>query len=175
MMANCRKGVRMNFVCGNIPCCQRSQFNDLFNVNRHKGRKCCHRKHIISLFIDWSLFCYYKSAQYSECEMNPSSLLLCMCGGIKIELLRFQLNQSGHSEYDSEYVDIEGDDEIIQGGMVRSRSLSICRVQFVKGKWKNNLNVYGSLMTVLLSKWLAYWANIYQIIWAMISFIRVPV
>lgn len=27
------------------------------------------------------------------------------------------LNQSGHSEYDSEYVDIEGDDEIIQGGM----------------------------------------------------------
>lgn len=86
--------------------------------------------------------------------MNPSSLLLCMCGGIKIELLHFQLNQSGHSEYDSEYVDIEGDDEIIQGGMVRSRSLStgICRVQFVKGKWKNNLNVYGSLMTVLLSK-----------------------
>lgn len=77
-----------------------------------------------------------------------------MCGGIKIELLRFQLNQSGHSEYDSEYVDIEGDDEIIQGGMVRSRSLSICRVQFVKGKWKfkNNLNVCGSLMTVLLSK-----------------------
>lgn len=107
--------------------------------------------------------------------INPSSLLLCMCGGIKIELLRFQLNQSGHSEYDSEYVDIEGDDEIIQGGMVRSRSLSICRVQFVKGKWKNNLNVYGSLMTVLLSKWLAYWANVYQIIWAMISFIRVPV
>lgn len=48
-------------------------------------------------------------------------------------------------------------------------------MQFVKGKWKNNLNVYGSLMTVLLSKWLAYWANIYQIIWAMISFIRVPV
>lgn len=87
----------------------------------------------------------------------------------------FQLNQSGHSEYDSEYVDIEGDDEITQGGMVRSRSLSICRVQFVKGKWKNNLNVYGSLMTVLLSKWLAYWANVYQIIWAMISFIRVPV
>uniref|UniRef100_K1PWR6 Transcription initiation factor TFIID subunit 1 n=1 Tax=Magallana gigas TaxID=29159 RepID=K1PWR6_MAGGI len=27
------------------------------------------------------------------------------------------LNQSGHSEYDSEYVDIEGDDEITQGGM----------------------------------------------------------
>lgn len=51
--------------------------------------------------------------------MNPYSLLLCMCGGIKIELLRFQLNQSGHSEYDSEYVDIEGDDENTQGGMVR--------------------------------------------------------
>lgn len=47
-----------------------------------------------------------------------------MCGGIKIELLCFQLNQSGHSEYDSEYVDIEGDDEITQGGMVRSRLLS---------------------------------------------------
>lgn len=88
--------------------------------------------------------------------INPSSLLLCMCGGIKIELLRFQLNQSGHSEYDSEYVDIEGDDEITQGGMVRSHSLSICRVQSVKRKWKNNLNVYGSLMTVLLSNWLAY-------------------
>lgn len=51
MMTNSRKGVRMNLVCGNIPCCQRSQFNDLFNVNRHKGRKCCHRKHIISFYL----------------------------------------------------------------------------------------------------------------------------
>lgn len=79
-----------------------------------------------------------------------------MCGDIKIELLCFQLNQSGHSEYDSEYVDIEGDDENTQGGMVRSRSLSqLYRVQSVKGKWKNNLDVYGCLITVyFLNDWL---------------------
>lgn len=59
-----------------------------------------------------------------------------MCGGIKIELLHFQLNQSGHSEYDSEYVDIEGDDEITQGGMVRSRLLSTVYAGF--NPWKEN-------------------------------------
>lgn len=62
-----------------------------------------------------------------------------MCGGIKIELLRFQLNQSGHSEYDSEYVDIEGDDENTQGGMVRFPHWV---------SYTGFLDVYGCSMTV---------------------------
>lgn len=50
MMNNSRKGVRMNLVCGNIPCCQRSQFNDLFNVNRHKAESAA-TVNILSLYL----------------------------------------------------------------------------------------------------------------------------
>lgn len=43
MTTNSRKGVRMNLICGNIPCSHKSQFNDLFYMtDRHKGKKCCH-------------------------------------------------------------------------------------------------------------------------------------